>query len=75
MYGPAMSEPTTAKRPGVAQTMTLLFDNDPTWADLYWFVEQAKAAGVEPTAPLIFEWDDHEQTRDGISFFQHPETS
>jgi len=69
-----MSE--SEKGPRVAQTTTLLFENDPTWADLSWFVEKGKRAGVTPTEPLVFEYDPEDRTGGpiGISFFEHPET-
>lgn len=70
-----MSEET--RKPGVAQTMTLLFDNDPTWQDLIWFVDKAKEAGVDPSDALIFEWGDDEDPTGGpigLSFFEHPDT-
>ncbi len=68
-----MSEP---RKPGVAQTMTLLFDNNPTWSDLFWFADRAKEAGVDPTDTLLFEFDQNDPGTGplGLSFFQHPDT-
>ena len=54
-------------------TMTLMFDNDPTWADLFWFVEKAREATVSPSDNLAFEYDPHRGPQ-GLFFFQHPET-
>lgn len=66
------------KKPPVAQTLTLLFDNDPTWGDLIWFAEQVKASGVDLGQEIIFEWDhsDHQDPNPpmvGMSFFTHPD--
>jgi len=63
------------KKPPVAQTLTLLFDNDPTWGDLIWFAEQVRASGVDLAGSIIFEYDNEEPHRgpEGISFFTHPD--
>jgi len=72
MYRPKMTD---TKKPPVAQTLTLLFDNDPTWGDLLWFAEQVKASGVDLAETILFEVDDMEPDRGphGMSFFTHPD--
>lgn len=61
------------RRPPVAQTLTLLFDNDPTWGDLIWFAKQVEAAGVDPAQKVLFEYDEDHDQLTGISFFTHPD--
>jgi hypothetical protein len=62
------------KRPPVAQTLTLLFDNNPTWGDLVWFAEKVKESGVDPAQEIIFEYDEqHDMGPTGMSFFTHPD--
>lgn len=65
------------RRPPVAQTLTLLFDNDPTWGDLIWFTEQVRAANVDLGQSINFDYDmeDHNRGPEGISFFTHPDPS
>jgi hypothetical protein len=65
---------TEARKPPVAQTLTLMFDNEPTWGDLLWFAQQAKDAGIDLKEKVVFEWDeDHQIGPTGISFFTHPD--
>lgn len=61
------------KKPPVAQTLTLLFDNDPTWGDLIWFAEQVRASGVDLGQEIVFEHDDDTIGPTGMSFFTHPD--
>ncbi|HET7327651.1 MAG TPA: hypothetical protein VFJ14_10265 [Nocardioidaceae bacterium] len=63
------------KKPPVAQTLTLLFDNDPTWGDLIWFAEQVRASGVDLAQGIVFEYDDEDPHAGptAMSFFTHPD--
>jgi hypothetical protein len=77
-YGPLMTENTSeTRRPGVAQTLSLMFDNEPTWGDLMWLVGKAEEAGINPDTKILFEYDDDDPHAGptGISVISHPDTS
>ncbi|WP_344206748.1 hypothetical protein [Nonomuraea bangladeshensis] len=31
-----------------------------TFGQLYWFVDAARASGIEPSSPVSYEWDDYD---------------
>lgn len=73
-----MTDTDASPKSPVSQTLLLRFTDSPSWGDLYWFVEQAKAAGITNGETIDFEWDFSDE-RDpnppmiGMSFTTHPD--
>ncbi|GAB7003942.1 hypothetical protein JCM18899A_14140 [Nocardioides sp. AN3] len=65
------------RKPAVAQGLSFLFDNEPTWSDLVWYADQVKASGVDLSGPILFDYDDQhdEFGRTGMTFYTHPDTA
>ncbi|MBC2933042.1 hypothetical protein [Nocardioides sp. zg-1228] len=53
-------------------SISLDVDGSLTWAELFWFVDQARKAGVDPSDDVMFRYDDHQEFA-GFECFIFPE--